>query len=83
MAANYLTNAVSSTSAGITIEWSTISLSFIGIFLLSDIHFKNRSIHSWLNEQSILVRWSVYSFLIFSITGFAGITNHPFIYFQF
>ncbi len=83
MAANYITNAVSSESTGIHLEWQAVSISFIGIFLLSDIHFKNRSIHSWLNEQGAIIRWSVYAFLIFSISCFAGITNHPFIYFQF
>ena len=83
MAANYITNAVSNESTGINLEWRAISISFVGLFLISDIHFKNRSIHSWLNEQGAFVRWSVYAFLIFSITGFAGITNHPFIYFQF
>lgn len=82
-AAHYISNAVSSESAGISLEWSAISISFVGLFLLSDLHFKNSSIHIWLNKQSAIARWAVYAFLIFSIAGFAGTTNHPFIYFQF
>lgn len=34
-------------------------------------------------QQSIGVRWGTYLLLLFLIWGFAGTTNHPFIYFQF
>jgi len=72
-----------SESSGIELEWNTIIISFLGIFLLSDLAFKDRGFNSWINDKSSAKRWAVYAFLIFSITGFAGTTNHPFIYFQF
>lgn len=82
-ASTYILGMFRSESNGIEIEWNTTIISFLGVFLLSDLAFKDRGFNSWINDKSSAKRWAVYAFLIFSITGFAGTTNHPFIYFQF
>lgn len=82
-AIDYLHYMVSSDSEGLNISWDPILPSLVGIFILSDLYFKDRSIHTWLETQSTLVRWSVYGLLLFFISGFAGTVQHPFIYFQF
>ena len=82
-ASAYIMGMFGSESSGIEIEWNTIIISFLGVFLLSDLAFKDRGFNSWINDKSGVKRWAIYAFLIFSITGFAGTTNHPFIYFQF
>ena len=70
-------------NAGNELFIQPIVYSFIGFLLLSDIVFKNRNIHIWLNDQRASVRWFIYSLMLYAILGFAGTVNHPFIYFQF
>ncbi|MBI1307853.1 MAG: MBOAT family protein [Bacteroidetes bacterium] len=53
------------------------------IFILSDLVLYNRRIDSYLGTLSKPVRWSVYTFFLWSITAWGGTTDHPFIYFQF
>lgn len=65
------------------LEIAPIVISFIGLFLLSDFVFKNRNIHLWMEDQKFATRWFIYALMVFSILGFAGTVNHPFIYFQF
>lgn len=81
--ARMLAGISSDTHAGPDIPWNPLLISFIGLFIISDVVLRNSNIHEWLNRQHALVRWGTYTFLIYAITGFAGTVNHPFIYFQF
>lgn len=58
-------------------------LVMFGVFFILDALLYNDRIDTWLGRKNIVVRWAVYSFLIFSIIVFAGIEHYPFIYFQF
>lgn len=71
------------TGEGINIEWNTMIISFAGLFLLADVYFRDSGPMQWLDRKSTPVRWTIYAFLVYSITAFAGTVNHPFIYFQF
>lgn len=82
-ATNYIHRMVSGNSTGIDIQWDPLIISWIGLFLISDIHFKNSSFHVWLNGKNTAERWAVYALLLLGIMGFAGTVQHPFIYFQF
>ncbi len=53
------------------------------LFIIIDITTYNKRIDMWLATLPIVIRWSIYTFLIFAIIAFAGLTNFPFIYFQF
>lgn len=55
----------------------------IGLFLISEIWLYNNRIDSRLKALRTPVRWSLYAFMIFAITAWGGVANHPFIYFQF
>lgn len=68
---------------GISIEWNTLGIGFLCLFLWSDSVFGQVGFHKWIDSKSIIIRWVVYLSLLYFITGFAGTTNHPFIYFQF
>ena len=70
-------------SGSLSISWDPVLISLLGLFLLSDIHFRNRDFDEWLQTKSSLQRWSVYGLLIFCTTALSGTVNHPFIYFQF
>ncbi len=56
---------------------------FLSLFLLSDILLYNKRFDSWVGQKNGIIRWSIYSILIFAIIVFSGVENHPFIYFQF
>jgi alginate O-acetyltransferase complex protein AlgI len=66
-----------------SVIYPPIIIAFIGFLMLSDFVFKDRNIHVWMNEQKFGTRWFIYAIMIYSILGFAGTVNHPFIYFQF
>jgi len=53
------------------------------LFLIFEITSRKQRIDEWLNNFPIIVRWIIYTCLLFCIWTFAGTTNHPFIYFQF
>ncbi len=82
-AATFVHQLVSGEGAGIDLNWPSVNTALVGIFVLSDLHFRDRGIDAWLGKKSIVIRWAVYAFLIYCITSLAGATNHPFIYFQF
>lgn len=79
----YVARMLSFETGMVNISWDPILISLIGLFLLSDIHLKNRDFDQWLSTKSEVQRWSVYGLLIFCITALSGTVNHPFIYFQF
>ncbi len=56
---------------------------WLSVFILSEIILFNRRFDIWCARQNLIVRWTVYSILIFGITAFGGTDLQPFIYFQF
>lgn len=56
---------------------------FLGVLIVSDFILYNKRFDTWCEEQHILVRWTIYLGLLFSIIVFAGVEEFPFIYFQF
>ncbi|GAB5538746.1 MAG: MBOAT family protein [Salibacteraceae bacterium] len=79
----YIWRMFNAESSDLSIVWDPIVLAFAGLFIASDFVLKHGDLSDWLDRQSFLLRWVTYSFLLYSILGFAGTVNHPFIYFQF
>ncbi|MFK8038412.1 MAG: hypothetical protein AB8B74_08990 [Crocinitomicaceae bacterium] len=63
------------------IPWKTPIL--LIFFISTDLAFYNTRFDKWISKKPLAIRWTAYSFLVFSIIVFAGIENFPFIYFQF
>lgn len=53
------------------------------VFIVSDVVLYNGRIDHWLGNRPKLLRWSMYGVMLWCITAWAGMANHPFIYFQF
>ncbi len=53
------------------------------LFLVADVLLYNGRIDQLLEKKKMIIRWSVYAFLIFVISALAGVQSIPFIYFQF
>lgn len=83
VAANYLQRMSDGVDGSLSIDWDPMIISFVGLFLLSDVVMRHGRFNEWCDQRHFLVRWSAYAFLIYAIAGFAGTVNHPFIYFQF
>jgi alginate O-acetyltransferase complex protein AlgI len=81
--ATIFSNLIAFNSTGADISLSSTSYLMLFLFIVSDIVLYNKRFDSWINNFPIIVRWSIYSFLIFSIIAFAGVENFSFIYFQF
>ncbi|MBK7429394.1 MAG: MBOAT family protein [Bacteroidetes bacterium] len=56
---------------------------FLLLFIILDSFLFNTRFDSWANAKPVVVRWSLYSLLIFLIIVFSSVNNFPFIYFQF
>jgi len=56
---------------------------FLGLFILMDSLLFNNRFDLWCEKKNPLVRWAIYSIMIFSIIVFSSVNNFPFIYFQF
>jgi D-alanyl-lipoteichoic acid acyltransferase DltB (MBOAT superfamily) len=56
---------------------------FLGVFILMDFLLFNTRFDLWCQPRKPLIRWAIYSLLIFMIVVFASVENFPFIYFQF
>jgi len=82
-AIEFIQGLILNESSGIDLTWSPLVISFVGLFLLSDVVFGVQGFEIWLDSKSKIKRWALYSMLIYFITGFAGVVEHPFIYFQF
>jgi len=82
-AISFLSKMISSQTGESLSNFPPILIAFIGLLLLSDWVFKDSNIHLWMNQQKFATRWFIYAIMIYSILGFAGTVNHPFIYFQF
>ncbi|MBI1184812.1 MBOAT family protein [bacterium] len=53
------------------------------LFAVFDIGLRNTRIDHWLATKNTAVRWMCYAILLFGTMALGGVTNHPFIYFQF
>lgn len=53
------------------------------VFILIDIALFNQRYDGWAEKQPLIIRWATYVVLTFAILVFAGVEDHPFIYFQF
>ena len=60
-----------------------IVLFLFALFIISDVLLYNKRFDRWIDKRHVLVRWTIYSVMLFCIVAFAGHFNHPFIYFQF
>ena len=56
---------------------------FLGLFIVIDIILFNNRFDFWCAKKHSIVRWSLYSVMVFSIIVFSSVNNFPFIYFQF
>jgi alginate O-acetyltransferase complex protein AlgI len=56
---------------------------FFGLFVIFDIIISKNRFDYWCNKKHYLVRWSLYTVLVFMIIVFSSVNNFPFIYFQF
>lgn len=68
---------------GMNLNTDPWALGFAALFLWSDLVFGREGFHLWIDRKPLLVRWACYGLLLYFICGFAGMVNHPFIYFQF
>ena len=56
---------------------------FFGLFVIIDVLLFNTRFDYWCNKRNTVVRWSIYSIMMFLIIVFSSVNNFPFIYFQF
>jgi alginate O-acetyltransferase complex protein AlgI len=56
---------------------------FFGLFIIIDILLFNNRFDFWCSKRNVVVRWSIYSIMIYFIIVFSSVNNFPFIYFQF
>lgn len=80
---DYISGLLYFHKGSLLLDWNVLLISFIGLFMLSDLAFSNGKISDWLDSKSFVSRWIVYALMIYSIMAFSGTVNHPFIYFQF
>ncbi len=55
---------------------------FLGLFIAFDF-LLNQRFDIWCMNKNIVVRWIIYSILLFLIIVFSSVNNFPFVYFQF
>ena len=53
------------------------------LFVLADIVIRKSRFDVWCGRQKTIVRWCVYSFLLFAVIALSSVEQIPFIYFQF
>jgi D-alanyl-lipoteichoic acid acyltransferase DltB (MBOAT superfamily) len=53
------------------------------VFVAFDFMMFNRRVDNWMSSRPTLLRWIIYSALIFAVLAMGGTVNLPFIYFQF
>ena len=55
----------------------------VTLFVLFEVLLYNKRFDTYLDGFSFPFRWIIYGVLLWCIVAWAGVTNHPFIYFQF
>lgn len=63
------------------IQWPLFAM--LGLFIVLEVALYNNRIDRLLDKLNLPLRWTIYGVFIWCITAWAGVTNHPFIYFQF
>jgi D-alanyl-lipoteichoic acid acyltransferase DltB (MBOAT superfamily) len=53
------------------------------LFILLDLIIRNSRFDVWCGRQKTVVRWCIYTFLIFAVIALSSVEEIPFIYFQF
>ena len=53
------------------------------LFILADILIRKSRFDVWCGKQTTIVRWCLYTFLLFAIIALSSVEQIPFIYFQF
>lgn len=66
-----------------TLIFPTAKMTMLVLFILFDFMLLNTRFDRWVGHRPVAMRWAIYLILIFCILSFGGVTNHPFIYFQF
>ncbi len=56
---------------------------FVIGFIISDIILYNNRFDKWCSNKPVILRWTIYGLLIYTIIVYSGVENFPFIYFQF
>ena len=56
---------------------------YLGLFILSDLLLSNTRFDVWCEQKPLVVRWLVYSLLVFLTICCSSVNSFPFIYFQF
>ncbi len=56
---------------------------YLGLFILSDIVLADTRFDHWCDDKPAVLRWLIYTVLIFMIVVCSSVNNFPFIYFQF
>jgi len=65
------------------IQFEAQGLILFAIFIFSELWLYNSRIDTRLSNIPTPIRWAIYAFLLFAISAWGGVANHPFIYFQF
>ncbi len=53
------------------------------LFIIADFLIRKSRFDVWCGKQKTLVRWYIYTFLLFAIIALSSVEQIPFIYFQF
>ena len=56
---------------------------YLGLFILSDVLLRNTRFDTWCENKPLVLRWLIYSVLVFMVIACSSVNNFPFIYFQF
>ena len=56
---------------------------FLALFVVADIVIRNSRFDVWCGKQKTVIRWCIYTFLLFAIIALSSVEQIPFIYFQF
>ena len=75
--------AVTNFSGGQTLAVKPEVWLYLALFILSDLLLFNTRFDAWCEDKPMIVRWLVYTLLIFMVIACSSVKNFPFIYFQF
>ncbi len=79
---NHVSQLFHSTGATVLeLTWPLVAM--LGVFLVFELLLYNNRIDRLLDKFNLPLRWTIYALFVWCITAWAGVTNHPFIYFQF
>ena len=75
--------AVTNFSGGQTLAVKPEVWLYLALFILSDLLLFNTRFDAWCEDKPMIVRWLVYTLLIFMVIACSSVNSFPFIYFQF